>query len=164
VNEESANTRCVPLWIEQPVLPLSTAIPSVERTPPTPTAATDNRPALLGDEVSAVANELPVNAKDRPQRGIHLSLRIIRSLQRANRQRNERLKRGNIRLTRQPQRPRHTVVDWRCQTRGVRSVASRPKLSDPARGRRGLQPGRAGRVRCHEGLPGVGRRGTRCCI
>src|SRR2546421_9631651 len=41
---------------------------------------------------------------------------------------------------------------WGIVTRTFISFFQRPKLSDPARGRRGLQPERDGRVRCSEGL------------
>jgi hypothetical protein len=53
---------------------LSAAVPAIKRAPFTPPATADNYPVVFRYEVSPIANELPVNAKDRSQCCFDLSL------------------------------------------------------------------------------------------
>jgi hypothetical protein len=66
VNEKGSNARWVSFRIELWVGLGSMPITTIKRPALTPPAAAHNLPSILNEKISAVANELSVNAENRP--------------------------------------------------------------------------------------------------
>ena len=72
MNEESADASRVVCRVESVVLADSVAVAAKDCTTTTPAAASDDMAAMLGGEVSAVADKLSVHAEDRAECSVHL--------------------------------------------------------------------------------------------
>lgn len=88
--------------VQSGILRKSCAIAAKNSSPATPTTATDDLSGVLNDEVSSVADQLPVDTKDGSKRSLHLLRRIERCLQSAHRERNENLQSLDVILSRKP--------------------------------------------------------------
>ena len=102
MHEESTNASRLMRLVKSIVLRRSCAVAAKNSSPATPTTATDHLSGMLNDEVSSVTDQLPVDAKNRSKRSLHLLRRIERCLQSAHRERNENLQSLDVILARKP--------------------------------------------------------------
>src|SRR6266498_4442078 len=113
VDEKCPNARRIALRVKLRILYPSALVASVERPALAPSATAYNLSITFHDEVGAVANKMAVNGKHWPQRRLHLDLRVIRSLQRSDRQRNEFLQCRDVIFSCQSRRPIHPCLGRR---------------------------------------------------
>src|SRR5215813_8810885 len=89
MNEKRPDARCIRDRVQQRIVLPRGVITSEWSAPPAPAAAGRDAPFDLDDEVSSVADHLPVDAEYRSERAVALIGIVVRGLKTVNRSRDQ---------------------------------------------------------------------------